>query len=43
MDGHDGDLVAVRQMNAFKGGMTIRKRVDGLVSEIVDSYKTNAA
>ena len=42
MNCHDGDLVAVRDMDALQSAATLRKSIDCFVSQVTDSYETDA-
>jgi hypothetical protein len=39
---HDGDLFAVRQVDAFQRGVPVCKGIDSLVCQISDSDESNA-
>lgn len=37
MDGLDGDLVAIRQMNPFEGSVTFSQSINSFICEIINS------
>ena len=39
VDGHDGDLVAIREMYALERTMLFREGVDSLIREVIDAHK----
>lgn len=43
VDGHDRDLVTIRQVNAFERRMTVSKSIDCLIREVGNAYKTYTA
>lgn len=43
VNGHDRDLVTIRQVNAFEGRVAVAKGVYRLIREVGDTYKTYPA
>ena len=43
VDGHDGDLITIREVNALESGMAVSEGVDSFVGQIADSDESYAA
>ena len=43
VDGHDGDLITIREVNALESGMAVAEGVDRFVGQIADSDESYAA